>query len=149
MPLLIFRAIKSNGIDYAKMVVSNLGDGWIGFGDRSKDFHDGGVTNTRSSIGFRDANCPQTTAGKLVQLYLGKDPSAVSFGSSDRKFLGQIAGDGQSFLIGTDAVSIRAVRLERLVVTRQEFCQHSRRHGKYLSTEQIDIATQKRRLEFR
>src|ERR1700738_292515 len=111
MSPLLFRAIESNGIDHAEMVVSNLGNGGICFGNRSENFYHGGVAHPRSSMCLGNADRPKTTAGKLVQLEFGKNPFPVSFGCAQRKFLSEVPGDRQSFLIGCYPVSIRAARL--------------------------------------
>src|SRR5271165_596382 len=127
MRSLLFGAFESDGIDHAKMVMSNLGDGGVCFGDRSENLYDRSVGDTRSSIGLWNANGPETRAGKLVQFGPGKNPFSISLCCSCRKFLSEIPGDRKSFLIRCDAVSVRAAaRFELFVVTRQGFREGSR-----------------------
>src|SRR3981081_3646848 len=104
------------------MIVSDLGDGRVRFGNRPEAFDNRGVARACSSEGFRNADCPETPPRKFIELGLGENALSIPLSGSRCKVLGQYACYRKSFLIRRYAVGIETItRFDVSVVVRQGF----------------------------
>jgi hypothetical protein len=90
--------------DDAEMVLRDLAEGGIRLGDDRDHPVERDVGKLRPAIGLGHVDRPEAALGKRVELGQGPDALAVALRGALSEFGGEVAGDGDGFVVGADDV---------------------------------------------
>ena len=93
------------------MILRELPQARVGGGDDRDDLGQRREGNLRSTIGLRHGDSPKTGPRETVEFLGRKAPFVVPLCRLARKFSGELARDGERFLVRGDAVRV-GVELE-------------------------------------
>jgi hypothetical protein len=89
------------------MILWKLAQVRVGRGNDRDNLSERGEGDARSAVSFWRRNSPKARPREAIELLGGKAPLAVSLRRLLREIDGELARDGQCFLVGGDAMGVR------------------------------------------